>query len=158
MNIGVDFDGTIVQQMPGHKKKLTPLMLIPGARESLMGLKSEGHNLLLMSRRANLARRLDPYRDPLLRAGVVPYPEDFNPRLAEARFQQMVQFAASELAGIIDAVDEGLQGRPDVDYFIDDSTVRFRTWSQALTEVRQMVGKEEMKKRTEPREQQQQGR
>lgn len=144
--IGVDMDGTVVYAMPGHKHHLRPLQLIPGAIDGLRGLKNDGHVLLLATRRANLARRFDPMLNPLIRAGVVPYPDDWDPRMAQARYQQAVDFANNQIPGIFDAVDDGRQGRPDVDYMIDDGAITMRTWQQVVVEIRRMIAQDENSK------------
>ena len=44
----------------------------------------------------------------------------------QARYEQMVQFVHSRLAGIFDAIDDGAQGKPIADLFIDDRGLRFQ--------------------------------
>lgn len=106
----------------------TPLRFMPGAREGLIALKTAGHELLLYSARANRALRVDPALDPLVVAGKrrVNRPVWTADRvLHEARYQQMLEFVARELPGVFDAVDDGQQGKPCADLFIDDRCLRY---------------------------------
>ena len=129
MIIVVDFDSTLVDEW-GRKFSDTtsPLKLMGGARKALQAMKAAGHVVLLYSARANRALRVDPELDPLVRAGVVRLDRkawEAEQPLHEARYQQMVQFAATQLKGLVDAVDDGAQGKPVADLFIDDRALRF---------------------------------
>lgn len=127
MILGIDFDGTVVLQDGRPYDDLeTPLAFMPGAREALESLKRAGHVLVLFSARANRALRMDPSFDPLVRAGVRKVNTKAwleSQQLNEARYQQMVAFAENELSGVFDAIDDGMQGKPSVDLFIDDKAL-----------------------------------
>lgn len=127
MKIAIDFDGTVVEQDHPYSDLTTPLRLKPFARQALMELKAAGHILLLYSARANktLVGHL-PELDPLHRAGVIDKTQtDRHRDLCVARYQQMVEFVETELPGIFDAIDDGRQGKPNAQLFIDDRAVRF---------------------------------
>ena len=129
MIVAVDLDSTLVDEW-GRKFSDTtsPLKLMGGARKALQAMKAAGHVVLLYSARANRALRVDPELDPLVRAGVVRLDRkawEAEQPLHEARYQQMVQFAATQLKGLVDAVDDGAQGKPVADLFIDDRALRF---------------------------------
>ena len=126
MIIAIDFDNTVVEQDGRYDDLETPLRLKPMARPALMALKSAGHILLLYSARANQALLGSPTSDPLHRAGVVnreqrPESEALN----RARYEQMVEFVNRKLPKIFDAIDDGLQGKPNADLFIDDKAITF---------------------------------
>jgi hypothetical protein len=126
--IAVDFDGTVVKQNRPYGDLESPLELEDGAREGLEALKRAGHVLLLFSARANLALRLDPDMDPLVRAGVRRVDRARWERMRPvhvARYEQMLVFVAAEFPGIFDAVDDGIQGKPSADLFVDDRALRF---------------------------------
>jgi hypothetical protein len=119
--IAVDFDGTVVHAGP-------PLRLMPGAREALSALRRAGHVLLLHSARANRAGRFNAQLDPLVRAGVRSEVEDPVDRMRAHRahdelFHEMCRFVAVQLPGLFHAIDDGQQGKPWVDLFIDDKSV-----------------------------------
>ena len=129
MIVAVDLDSTLVDEW-GRKFSDTtsPLKLMGGARKALQAMKAAGHVVLLYSARSNRALRVDPELDPLIRAGVVRLDRkawEAEQPLHEARYQQMVQFAATQLKGLVDAVDDGAQGKPVADLFIDDRALRF---------------------------------
>jgi hypothetical protein len=127
MIIAVDFDGTIVSDAHSYADLESPLVLLPWALEGLTALKKAGHVLILYSARANLALRYDATLDPLVRAGLKNVDTGRWSKaqpLNEARYQQMVVFVSTVLHGIFDAIDDGLQGKPVVDAFIDDRAIR----------------------------------
>lgn len=130
MIIAVDFDG-VIADMRGRAYDDTsvPLRLMPGAKNGLMSLKKAGHVLLLYSARANRAIREDPNLDPLVRSG---FRRRYNLELNRARYEQMLAFVGSELPGIFDAIDDGVQGKPVVDLFIDDRALRYGPGQLAL--------------------------
>jgi hypothetical protein len=126
--LAIDFDATVVvQDGRDYRDVETPLEFVSGVREALHALKRAGHILLLYSARANLALRKDPKLDPLVRAGarkVDPVWWAENRPVNEARYQHMVSFVETELLGVFDAVDDGHQGKPSADLFIDDKALR----------------------------------
>lgn len=129
MLIAVDFDGTIVEEDGRPFADTTsPLKFLPGAREALLSLKRAQHTLLLWSCRSNRALLQDPNLDPLVRAGVR---RSKMPRWeAEltvhfARLRQMERFVEAHLAGVFAAIDDGVQGKPCADLFIDNRALRY---------------------------------
>lgn len=161
MILGVDFDGTLVGQDRPYDDLTTPLQLLPGAKEALIDLKRAGHVLLLYSARANRALRENPDLDPLVRAGRRRIHrgawESARP-LHEARYQQMVKFVAEALPGLFDAVDDGQQGKPVCDLFIDDHVIRIGDGINSVgwPQIARMLGEPEevphdSRSREEPR-------
>ena len=129
MIIVVDFDSTLVDEW-GRKFSDTtsPLKLMAGARKALEAMQRAGHLVVVASGRANRALRVDPELDPLVRDGVVKLNRaawEAEQPIHEARYQQMVQFCATTLKGLVDAVDDGGQGKPVADLYIDDRALRF---------------------------------
>ena len=129
MIVAIDFDSTLVDEW-GRKfaDVTTPLKLMGGARKALQAMKAAGHVVLVSSARANRALREDPMLDPLARVGavkvdIVQWTKE-QP-LHEARYRQMVQFCGTSLKGLVDAVDDGRQGKPAADLYIDDRALRF---------------------------------
>lgn len=127
MIFAIDFDNTVVEQDGAYDDLTTPLKLKPGALAGLISLKDAGHILLLYSARANQALITNaPHVDPLHRWGVVNRKQGAQSlRLNRARFDQMVEFVEKNLPGIFDAIDDGIQGKPNADLFIDDKAVTF---------------------------------
>lgn len=130
MVVCVDFDSTVVDNDATRFDDVrTPLVLQRSAREALLALKRAGHVLLLYSARANRAHLVDPKLDPLVRVGARPMPDpvewEKQRELWQARFDQMVEFVNTELPGVFDAIDDGVQGKPCADLFIDDRALRF---------------------------------
>ena len=129
MIIAVDFDGTIVSSDREYADMETPLEFLPGAKEGLQSLKNADHVIIIYSARANRSLRIDPNFDPFVRAGIRQVNHEWwekNKELNEARYQQMLTFVKDELAGIVDVVDDGAQGKPSAGLFIDDRALRFR--------------------------------
>lgn len=128
MIICIDFDDTVVSQRGrAYDDVTTPLYFVVGAEGALAALKRAGHTLILYSGRANRALRIDPYLDPLVRAGRKRINMDWwtaNQPVNEARYQQMLTFVAEKLPGVFDAVDDGVQGKPSADMYIDDKALR----------------------------------
>ncbi len=123
MIIAIDFDGTIVRQEHAFDDLETPLVLYDGAADALHALKRAGHLLLLYSARGNAAHRIDPRLSALVRAGKLPLDWEKwqkRKRIVERRFQQMIEFVNTSLPGVFDAIDDGMQGKPSADLFLDD--------------------------------------
>jgi hypothetical protein len=123
MIIAIDWDGTVVMQDLPYADTTTPPTFVPGAVEGLMALKRAGHKLVLYSARANRSLREDPYLDPLVRAGIRIVDEEAwltDRVLHQARYDAMVAFVSAALSGVFDVIDDGEQGKPNVDLFIDD--------------------------------------
>ena len=135
MIIAVDFDNTVVIQDGRDYEDLeTPLQMLPGARDGLLSLKDSGHILLLYSARANRALRIDPTLDPLVRAGVKKVWRNWeeNCILNEKRYQQMIDFVNAELPDVFDAIDDGGQGKPSADIYLDDKALRLGHGANAV--------------------------
>lgn len=116
--IAIEFDGVVVK--PQRRGK--PLELMPGVEDGLAALKAAGHILLLSSARANKAARFMSSLDPLVGAGAIKIDMKNWVRdkdLAEARYQEMVTFVATELPDLFDAIDNGEQGRPWAQLYIE---------------------------------------
>lgn len=129
MLVAVDFDGVIVRKDRPFADVMTPFQLMPHAKEGLKSLKAAGHTVLLYSARANRTLLYTPEWDPLVRAGVKrPHAATLEQAkgLNWARYQQMIKFVDEQLSGLIDAVDDGLQGKPLADLFIDDRAFGFQ--------------------------------
>ena len=125
MIIAVDFDGTIVSDDAEYDDITTPLQFLPGAREGLLALKKARHTLLLWSARSNLALRHNWRLNPLWVRG--PFDAERwkkNRPLQEARYKQMCDFIAKELPSVFAYIDDGTQGKPLCDLFLDDKAVR----------------------------------
>lgn len=125
MIIAVDFDGTIVKHNH-HETNPDKLEPVPGAVDALKALKRAGHTLILWSTRANRALRDDPELDPLVRAGVRKVDRahwEKHKHKHEKRYEAMVKWVRLNLPGVFTAIDDGRQGKPDVDLFIDDKGV-----------------------------------
>jgi hypothetical protein len=124
----VDFDETLVSTHGRAYDDLTsPLQFLPGAKVGLRSLKKAGHMLILYSARANRAIREDPTLDPLVRAGARRVHQktwEKDRALNQARYQQMLDFVAKELPDTFAAIDDGVQGKPTADLFIDDRALR----------------------------------
>lgn len=127
MIICVDFDDTIVSQSGrSYEDVTTPLKLISGAKIALKAFKRAGHILILYSARANRAIREDMQLDPLIRMEIKRPIRNWEKArdIAQARYLQMVDFVNTELPGLFDVIDDGMQGKPLVDLFIDDKCVQ----------------------------------
>lgn len=129
MLIAVDFDGVVVESAGrSYADTTTPLRFMPKAKEGLLALKKAGHTLLLYSARSNRALLFTPEWDPLVRAGVK-RPNQLvwseSRKVHWDRYKQMLAFCEQELAGVFDAIDDGMQGKPLADLFIDDRALSF---------------------------------
>lgn len=129
MIICVDFDDTIVvQDGRAYEDVDTPLQFVPNAKLGLLALRAAGHVLVLYSVRANRSLREDPSFDPMVRAAIKRMDLEAWPSaqlINEARYQQMLQFVDDQLSGIFAVVDDGIQGKPAADMYIDDKAVNF---------------------------------
>lgn len=126
MIIGIDFDGTLVEE--GPYDATTPLVLLPDADAALLELKEAEHTLVLWSARANRALREDPELDPLVRAGVKRLNRarwERDKALHQARYQQMLDFVAAALPDVFDAIDDGQAGKLVADLYIDNRALRY---------------------------------
>lgn len=143
MFLAIDFDNVVVDSRKrSYADTTTPLEFMPGAKEGLRSLKAAGHTLLLYSARSNRALLYSAEWDPLVRAGVK-RPHEMTWTQSKAlhwtRYRQMLDFVATELPGVFDAVDDGLQGKPMADVFIDDRALSFGDgadrigWAQIAT-------------------------
>lgn len=143
MLIAVDFDGVVVRRTHRFSDTEAPLEMMPYAREGLESLKRAGHTLLLYSARANRALLYTPEWDPLVRAGKRRPNEVAWTQGREvhwARYRQMLDFCATELAGVFDAVDDGLQGKPLADLFVDDRAAEFGADHKGWLELAHLYG------------------
>ncbi len=143
MLIAIDFDGVIVDKDRPYADTTSPLRLMPLAKEGLKALKAAGHTLLLYSARSNRALLYTPRWDPLVRAGKK------RPSAAAweagrsihwARYRQMLEFVEQQLDGLIDAVDDGLQGKPLADLFIDDRAREFGIGANGWADLMHLYG------------------
>lgn len=123
MYICIDFDGVVVRTDRPFSDTTTPLQFLPGAKEGLTALKKAGHTLVLFSARSNRGLLYTPEWDPLVRAGVRrPHAAAWEAGRAVhwARYRQMLDFCDTHLPGVFAVIDDGLQGKPLADLFIDD--------------------------------------
>ena len=126
MTFAIDFDGTIVEWMPFHKRD--PLKLNRYAKEGLTALKEAGHTLILYSCRAN-------------RWGL--YATDNNDHdLSVFKYRQMVEFVERELPSLFDRIDDGAQGKVIADRYIDDHAVTFGPRGMNWFDVAERWGEE----------------
>lgn len=146
MIIAVDFDDTVVSQNGrDYADVKTPLRPLAGAFDALFALKKAGHTLILFSARANRSLLDDPYLDPLVRVGKRKIDIAVWEReraVAYARMTQMVEFVSRELPGIFDVIDDGQQGKPHADLFVDDKALRLGHGAGGFSwqSLRQMYG------------------
>ena len=126
MLIAVDWDGTCISNSRPWDDTEIPMKLLPGAHAGLEALKNAGHTLLLYSARANRASMYLSEFDPLVREGVYSGIKlDKTREIAAKRYRQMLEFVEKELSGIFDGIDDGRQGKPVADLYIDDRAVTF---------------------------------
>jgi hypothetical protein len=140
MFIAVDFDGVVVRKDRPFADTTTPMQFMPHAKEGLESLKRAGHVMLLYSARSNRSLLYTSEWDPLVRAGVRRPHEaawSHGRELHWARYHQMLQFVEDQLPGVFDAIDDGLQGKPMADLFIDDRALEFgvgaKGWPDLMT-------------------------
>lgn len=126
MRIAIDYDGTIIRQdLPYDDVTSTPTFE-PHAVEALHALKAAGHFLILYSARNNRWLRT----------------RSRTARLNQLRFERMVAHVDQTLAGVFDVIDNGTDGKPSADLFIDDKAVRYGRGDGALDwwELGEMLG------------------
>ena len=120
MIIAIDFGGCVAKQTDAG------LVMKRGAPEALASLKRAGHVLLLYSSRTNRALQHLPEFDPLVANGTLGSAQtDETRETAARRDREMRAFVAVMLPGVFDAIDDGRQGKPVVDLFIDNKAVAF---------------------------------
>ena len=145
MRIVCDFDGSIIVEQPWDST--APLEFMPDAKESLLALKRAGHTLILFSSRANRANREDWRLDPwnLFYPGLNQNRWELLRPVHERRYQQMIDFVKAELPGVFAYIDDGRQGKPNADLFVDDRAVRL--YADALgtswAELVRLLGEED---------------
>lgn len=128
MIIACDFDATIVHQDRRFGDLEPDLHFIDGAKEALESLKRAGHTLILYSGRANRANRLDWRLNPGYVSGAIPFDEKAWEKarpMHEELYREMLDFVAKELDGVFAYIDDGMQGKPSCDLFIDDKNLQF---------------------------------
>ena len=129
MILCIDFDGVVVSEAGrAFADTTTPLKFMPGAQAGLARLKAAGHTLILWSARCNRALLYSPDWDPLVRAGkrrVDLRRWEVERPIHWARYFQMQRFVAQVLPGVFDVIDDGLQGKPLADVYIDNNCRRF---------------------------------
>lgn len=133
MILAIDFDNTIVSQDRAYNDLDTPLEFMPGAKEALESLRNAGHTVVVYSARANRALREDWQLNPLWRDGKVPFDLAWwerNRELNEARWHQMLEFLLVHLPWV--SVDDGKQGKPSADLYIDDKALKLGRGADAL--------------------------
>ncbi len=121
MIICVDFDGCVVRPA-AYTASWAELELVRGAKEALIAMRNAGHILVLHSARANLALRVDPSLNPLVREGVIKVDRELWAKeepVYQQRYDTMLEFVADQLPGIFHVVDDGRQGKPDADLFLE---------------------------------------
>lgn len=138
MILAVDFDGVIVKDGGGVYR--APLELVPGAWEGLAALKRAGHVIIVFSARANRALRDDWRLNPLWVEEPSGWEEDR--RTASLAYQQMLNYVADELADLVDAVDDGRQGKLVADMFVDDRALNFGPGGFDWADVARFLGAE----------------
>lgn len=126
MKISIDFDGTVVHNDTAYEDLETPLEFVPGAKEALLSLKRAGHVLILDSARANIAIRFDWQHNPMWANDPNFDEEEWRRRqpIAQARFQQMLDFVERNLPGVFTYIDFGHQGKVLADLYLDDEGLR----------------------------------
>ena len=126
LRIALEFDNVVVQPPALFDDVTTPLVFIVGAQRGLFALKRAGHLLLLCSDRANRANRENAQLDPLVRnvkVRIDPNVWAENRPIYQARYEQMLAFCQKYLSKTLDAIDDGQQGKPAVDLWIDTKSI-----------------------------------
>ena len=136
MRIALEFDGTVVREDRPYDDVTTPLKFMQDAREAIAALKAAGHFLIISSGRSSPALLIDPNLNPLVRAGVWnvdPVRWEASRGINQARLAQMIDFVESELAGLIDCIDDGSAGKVSADLYIDNRGLRLGIGPGALS-------------------------
>jgi hypothetical protein len=149
MLIAIDFDNTIARRTGGAAPNdmSKPMELVPGAKAGLLALRRAGHKLILFSSRSNVAYRKDWTLNPVWRNPGVEFDKakwEAQRTTSEDLHHEMVGFVKLELP----AIDDGLQGKPVVDLFIDDRAFRVDT-RRAWRDVELLYGDPEEVRRRE---------
>jgi hypothetical protein len=121
MLVAVDFDGTLVLDLPGGELELRPFV-----REGVLALRRAGHRLILFSVRANPSLWEDWQLNPLWVQGVLPFDElRWQAERQEhlRRYEQMVAWVERELPSAFALVYSGLGKPVGVDLYIDDKSL-----------------------------------
>ena len=130
MIVAMEFDGVVVRDDDhDFDDTETPLTFLPGARAGLRSMRLAGHVLVLFSARANRSLRIDPMLDPLVFCGVTRLDVEqwrVEAPIYQSRFEQMLSFCESHLPGVFHAIDDGAQGKPLADLFIDRRAFAYR--------------------------------
>jgi hypothetical protein len=134
--ICIDFDGTIVRDDRPYDDVSTPLEFLDGARDGVLSLRAAGHTLVLWSGRTNRSLLYSQEWDPLVGRTDPLTGVTYKPRMPLAmelaglevhwaRYRQMLAFIEANLPNVFAYVDDGLQGKPLADLFIDDKALRY---------------------------------
>jgi beta-phosphoglucomutase-like phosphatase (HAD superfamily) len=121
MIICVDFDNCVIQPC-AFDASHTEMKLVPGAVEALQQLRKAGHLLVLYSARANRSLRDDPFLNPLIRTGAIKLDRarwEAEAPAYRARYRSMLTFLADNLPHLFHSIDDGSQGKPDADLFLE---------------------------------------
>ncbi len=122
MIISVEFDRALAAP---HAYAAEEVRLRQSAVNALVALRRAGHVLIVTSPRSNLAARVDPSLNPLVRAGAVridPKTWAASRETHSRRYTAMLR-ALKPLGALIAAVDDGAQGPLLVDMAITGDTV-----------------------------------
>lgn len=141
MIIAVDYDGTVVED----GAPLDPPKVRAGAKAALVALRRAGHVLVLFSCRSNAAHRLNWRLNPLWTEAIIPFDEadwERQREIWEAMHQLMIKHVEEELPGVFHVVDQGLQGKPVADVYLDDRA--FRMSRRSWPEVAMLYGEPEV--------------
>lgn len=135
MIVCVEFDGAlVVKGAQAYGDVVTPFTPIKGALQGALGLKAAGHEMLLYSARANRAARFAPWLDPLAPEELDELPNggpdytaiEARQRVCEVerqRFEHMVRWVMATLPNVF-VIDDGAQGKPFADLYIEPNGVR----------------------------------
>lgn len=145
MIICVDFDGCVVRQA-AFNASWAELELVHGAKDALIAMRNAGHILVLYSSRANRALRVDPSLNPLVRDGIIRVDRERwakEESTYQQRYETMLEFIADQLPGVFHAIDDGSQGKPDADLFLEGLGRTMDTHGSAWRRVMHAYGEPE---------------